>query len=192
MIYSLFHWRFYFNHWSFSVYFKTDLEDLWFSHTYRCMPSLEISVAGCIRWVSFRINGRKLKYDIHQWTFFSRRMSDGLRSSFWAHVHIILQCYKRIPGIYFFFTVNDVIIYRKKICNLTIDNDLHLNSQPWRALSVFHSRSTTSGFKCSMCGPKTGSIIKRRKCIFKRETIILIQRKDKLCYFIFFGGSEIV
>lgn len=130
MIYSLFHWRFYFNHWSFSVYFKTDLEDLWFSHTYRCMPSLEISVAGCIRWVSFRINGRKLKYDIHQWTFFSRRMSDGLRSSFWAHVHIILQCYKRIPGI-FFFTVNDVIIYRKKICNLTIDNDLHLNSQPW-------------------------------------------------------------
>jgi hypothetical protein len=80
MIYSLFHWRFYFNHWSFSVYFKTDLEDLWFSHTYRCMPSLEISVAGCIRWVSFRINGRKLKYDIHQWTFFSRRMSDGIAS----------------------------------------------------------------------------------------------------------------
>lgn len=31
----------------------------------------------------------------------------------------------------FVFTVNDVIIYRKKICNLTIDNDLHLNSQPW-------------------------------------------------------------
>jgi hypothetical protein len=50
------------------------------------------------------------------------------------HFEPMYTLYYNVTSVYLvkkFFTVNDVIIYRKKICNLTIDNDLHLNSQPW-------------------------------------------------------------
>jgi hypothetical protein len=94
----------------------------------------------------------------------------------------------------FFFTVNDVIIYRKKICNLTIDNDLHLNSQPWINIQERYQFFTVEVLPRVLNVPcvvqKQGLSLKEENVYLNARQLFLFRERISYVILVFLGGPK--